>query len=87
MAVSLAVAKVAAKKKNQELYEYIETVYDYNSRKTDRVAMLMNIFNGGLHALRNDEKLGIDKPAIQEFMIYVKDKNYRLAIDKADNIY
>jgi hypothetical protein len=47
----------------------------------------MNIFNGGLHALRNDEKLGIDKPAIQEFMIYVKDKNYKLAIDKADNIY
>lgn len=87
LAVSLAMAKVSAKKKNQELYEYIEEVYDYNNRKTDRVAMFMNIFNGGLHALRGDEKLGIDKPAIQEFMIYVKDKNYKLAIDKADNIY
>ncbi len=85
--MSLAIAKVAAKKKNQELYEYIEETYGYNNRKTDRVAMFMNIFNGGLHALRGEEKLGIDKPAIQEFMIYVKDKNYRLAIDKADNIY
>jgi hypothetical protein len=47
----------------------------------------MNIFNGGLHALRDNEKLGIDKPAIQEFMIYIKDHTYNEAVKKADNIY
>lgn len=85
LAVSLAVAKISAKMKNLELYEYINEVYGYGSK--GRVAMFMNIFNGGLHALRGDEKLGIDKPAIQEFMIYVKDDSYELAIKKADNIY
>jgi len=47
----------------------------------------MNVFNGGLHALRGEEKLGIDKPAIQEFMIYIKDQNYKDSLNKADDIY
>jgi len=69
------------------LYEYIENTYGYEDRKKNKVAFMMNIFNGGLHALRGEEKLGIDKPAIQEFMIFVKDNTYDLAIKKADNIY
>ena len=60
LAVSLAVAKAAAKSKNVELYEHIAEINGTLGQYTLPVPM-MNIINGGEHADNN-----ID---IQEFMI------------------
>jgi hypothetical protein len=47
----------------------------------------MNVFNGGLHALRDGEVLGKDKVSTQEFMINILASNYKEALVIADKIY
>ncbi|HOU36115.1 MAG TPA: phosphoglycerate kinase, partial [Candidatus Omnitrophota bacterium] len=66
--VSWALWRAAAALNNMSLWQYIRanepgvigegTAYPY-----------MNIYNGGLHAIRGDEKLGRDRIDIQEIMI------------------
>lgn len=60
LAVSIAVAKAAAKSKKQPLYSYLHSIYDSSAPYTIPVPM-MNIINGGAHA---DNNL-----SFQEFMI------------------
>ena len=47
----------------------------------------MNIFNGGLHALKEGEQLGRDRIDIQEIIIVpVGAKSYREALEMGDRI-
>jgi enolase len=53
------------------------------------VHFLMNIFNGGLHALKKDagEKLGKDRIDIQEIMVVpVRARSYRAAMEAGEKI-
>ena len=61
LAVSLAVARVAAKDAGQPLYKYIREIYDISSTKYILPIPLFNIINGGIHS-----DSGLD---IQEFMV------------------
>lgn len=72
--------------KKVELYEYLRYKYPATAG-SNRVRFLMNIFNGGLHALREGEKLGVDKISIQEIMINVAADSYQAALEMADKIY
>lgn len=72
--------------KKIELYEYLRYKYPATAG-SNRVRFLMNIFNGGLHALREGEKLGVDKISIQEIMINVAADSYQTALETADKIY
>ncbi len=86
LAVSLAIAKAASLARNQELYEYLRYTYP-QSISQDKTRFLMNVFNGGLHAINKGEILGKDKPSTQEFMINIGTNNYKEALDMADKIY
>ncbi len=86
MSVSLAIAKAAAMIKGMELYEYLGEVYP-KVKSGNKVRFLMNVFNGGLHALRDNEELGIDKVSTQEFMLNILSDNYDQAIEMADKVY
>ncbi len=66
LAVSLAVLKASAISCNQELYEYIKNKYQI--KKCSLPKCMMNILNGGAHALNNLD--------IQEFMIIPNKDNY-----------
>lgn len=56
LGVSLAVARAAAKASNKELYEYLS-----ESNQVNLVTPMMNVINGGVHAINSLD--------IQEFMI------------------
>jgi len=50
LGVSLACARVAAKEKNQELYEYIAETYKFPAKKFKTPIPMFNIINGGKHS-------------------------------------
>ncbi len=71
LAVSLAVARVAAYSKKQELFSYLQTTYEYLSAPKIPVP-IFNIFNGGSHADTNldfQEFLVIPRLASAEKMV------------------
>ncbi len=61
LSVSLACARVAAKNKNKELYQYISDTFKFNRKKFFLPTPSFNIFNGGKHADTNLD--------FQEFMV------------------
>src|SRR3989338_112742 len=68
--VSWALWKMAAKLEGLELFEYIRRHEpEAVSESQQPVYFYMNIFNGGLHALKSGEQLGKDRIDIQEIMI------------------
>ena len=68
--VSRALWRLAARLHGLELYEYLRRVLP-GPGTSPRVHFFMNIFNGGLHALKRDagERLGVDRIDIQEIMV------------------
>ncbi len=68
--VSRALWRAAAAAHDLPLYAYIKK-YEPEVAGDGRVLFFMNIFNGGLHALKKDqgEKLGRDRIDIQEIMV------------------
>lgn len=66
--VSRALWQLAARLNKQTLSAYMRSNLEGLSKKS-RVHFLMNIFNGGLHALRDGETLGQDRIDIQEIMV------------------
>ena len=46
----------------------------------------MNIFNGGLHALKEGEELGVDRIDIQEIMVVPYASTYVKALEMGDEI-
>ncbi len=86
--VSWAMWRAAAALSRQELWAYIRT-NEPEVAGQGRVFFFMNIFNGGLHALKkeNNEHLGKDRIDIQEIMIVpVGAKTYKEALDWGDLI-
>ena len=87
--VSRALWKAAAQAHGVELADYIREFEPELVRGEERVAFLMNIFNGGLHALKAEqgELLGRDRIDIQEIMVVpVKAATYEEALAIGDNI-
>ncbi|MBU4342484.1 MAG: aldo/keto reductase [Candidatus Omnitrophica bacterium] len=86
--VSRALWNMAAKLNGMELYEYIrENEPDAVSDKKEPVYFYMNIYNGGLHAVKEGEALGKDRIDIQEIMIVpVNAGTYRAALNMGDDI-
>ena len=86
--VSRALWKMAAKLQGMELWEYIRKYEPEAVADNPKIAYhLMNIFNGGLHALKNGETLGNDRIAIQEIMVVpVGAKSQEEALKMGDRI-
>lgn len=96
--VSRALWRLGAQLHNMPLHRYIRRqflAYGQSISKpalasktpqTDHVAFLMNIFNGGLHALRKGETLGHDRIDIQEIMVVPRAKTYRKALEMGEAI-
>jgi len=84
--VSRALWRYAANVQELELCEYIAR-HCGQSEEQSQVKFFMNIFNGGLHALREGEKLGRERIDIQEVMIVPQSANsYREALAMGDAI-
>lgn len=84
--VSWALWRTAAALSRQELWAYIRA-NEPDVAGQGRVLFFMNIFNGGLHALKEGERLGKDRIDIQEVMIVpVGAKSYKEALDWGDKI-
>ena len=86
--VSRALWQMAAKLRRKELAQYIRQ-YEPELASQERTRFFMNVFNGGLHALRADdgEKLGKDRIDIQEIMVVpMIATNYRDALAIGDRI-
>ncbi|MEZ4270973.1 MAG: phosphopyruvate hydratase [Myxococcota bacterium] len=84
--MSRALWQVASRLRKRQLAQYIRE-YEPEVAGHGRVNLLMNIFNGGLHALKKGEKLGTDRIAIQEIMVVpVGATNYRDALAMGDRI-
>jgi enolase len=86
--VSRALWQLAASLRNQSLASYIRK-YEPTLASRHRVHLFMNIFNGGLHALQQneDEVLGRDRIDIQEVMVVpVMTSNYREALQIGERI-
>lgn len=86
--VSRALWRVAAALSGQPLFAYIRE-NEPDIAGTERVHFLMNIFNGGLHALRADagEQLGRDRIDIQEIMVVpVRFQSYKEALQMGEHI-
>jgi|GEM_PF-7088 len=66
--VSWALWQMAAKLNNLELDQYIQK-FEPEAVGNGKVLHYMNIFNGGLHAIKPGEKLGIHRIGPQEIMI------------------
>ena len=66
--VSWALWRAAAALNNMKLWQYIRA-NEPGVVGDDSAYFYMNIYNGGLHAIRGDEKLGTDRIDIQEIMI------------------
>ncbi|MBU1973844.1 MAG: phosphopyruvate hydratase [Nanoarchaeota archaeon] len=76
LAVSLAVAKAAAKEKNLHLYQYLN---QFIKRKKSLPRPFFNILNGGKHAQ--------NKLAIQEFMIVPNTKSFQENLRIGSEVY
>jgi len=83
--VSRALWQAAAKVSGVELYDYIRT-REPELAGDGRVGFLMNIFNGGLHALKEGEELGVDRIDIQEIMVVPCAPSYAKALQMGDEI-
>ncbi|MEC9465283.1 MAG: phosphopyruvate hydratase [Myxococcota bacterium] len=85
--VSRALWKAAAKLRGMELCHYIRE-FEPKLNQDGRVSFLMNIFNGGLHALKeaDGEVLGRDRIDIQEIMVVPFADTYALALEMGDKI-
>ena len=86
--MSRALWRLAAKLHNTPLFSYIRKA-EPALASTNRVHFLMNIFNGGLHALKKKEGevLGKDRIDIQEIMVVpVSAKTYREAVEVGEKI-
>lgn len=83
--VSRALWKAAAALHGQELSQYISS-NEPELRSAGQVAFLMNIFNGGLHALKDGETLGVDRIDIQELMVVPVAPSYAAALEMGDKI-
>ena len=71
-----------------ELWQYIRK-FEPELASDNRVFFYMNIFNGGLHALKKDkgEVLGKDRIDIQEIMVVpVGAKTYKEALEMGEKI-
>ncbi|MDD4122860.1 MAG: PEP/pyruvate-binding domain-containing protein [Candidatus Pacebacteria bacterium] len=86
LAVSLACLKSASQILNLEPYQYIRKTYPEASQEYN-THLMFNIFNGGLHAIKNKEDIGKDKIYFQELMLNIQEETYAKALEKADNIY
>lgn len=86
--VSWALWKMAASLNNMKLWEYIRWYNpEFRQYIKGNVEFYMNIFNGGLHALKEGETLGVDRIDIQEIMIVpVGAKSYGEALAWGDKI-
>jgi enolase len=86
--VSRALWKAAAQLRGVELWQYIREC-EPALASDNRVFFYMNIFNGGLHALKKDqgEVLGRDRIDIQEIMVVpVAAQSYREALEIGEKI-
>ncbi len=86
--VSRALWRAAAAMAGVPLWRYIRN-HEPKVAGDGRVHFLMNIFNGGLHALKKDqgERLGHDRIDIQEIMVVpVREKTYRGAMAAGEKI-
>ena len=83
--VSRALWQAAAKVNGTELYNYIRT-REPELGSESQVGFLMNIFNGGLHALKEGEELGVDRIDIQEIMVVPYADTYAKALEMGDEI-
>lgn len=86
--VSRALWRAAAKLSGLELWSYIRK-NEPEAAGTDRVRFYMNIFNGGLHALKkaDGEKLGKDRIDIQEIMVVPESATtYAAAVEMGEKI-
>jgi len=86
--VSRALWQAAAALHKTELYDYIRT-FEPGVAGKGRVGFFMNIYNGGLHALKkkDGEILGKDRIDIQEIMVVpVGAKTYQQAVEMGDKI-
>ena len=86
--VSRALWKLAAALHGIELYAYIRKA-EPSLTSNSRVAFFMNIFNGGLHALKkkDGEQLGRDRIDIQEIMVVpTAAQTYRDAMQVGEKI-
>ncbi|MFA5099646.1 MAG: type II glyceraldehyde-3-phosphate dehydrogenase [Candidatus Omnitrophota bacterium] len=82
--VSWALWRAAAALNNMKLWQYIRA-NEPGAIGEDSVYFYMNIYNGGLHALRAGEKLGVDRIDIQEIMIAtVVDDSYGTNLKAGD---
>lgn len=70
LAVSLACARAASQAQNQELFQYLNSLFGYNVQDLKLPTPCFNILNGGEHANNNLD--------IQEFMIIPIDKAEKL---------
>lgn len=61
LAVSMAAARVAAKAQNVPLYRYINTLFGLHDEKFIMPVPMMNVVNGGKHAMGSSD--------MQEYMI------------------
>ncbi len=84
--VSWALWKAAARLNNMQLWEYIRW-NEPGVFANGSVYFYMNIYNGGLHALKASEQLGKDRIDIQEIMIApVGAKSHAEALTMGDKI-
>ncbi|MBC7794243.1 MAG: hypothetical protein H7Z43_11095, partial [Clostridia bacterium] len=86
--VSRALYRLSAKLNNFELWDFIQR-NEKDLASNDRVHFYMNIFNGGLHALKkaDGEVLGKDRIDVQEIMVVpVSAKSYAEALDVGEKI-
>ncbi len=86
--VSRALWRAAAKLHGSELWKYIRD-NEPDVAGTNRVFFYMNIFNGGLHALKKEdgEQLGRDRIDVQEIMVVpVATASYAEALDIGEKI-
>lgn len=86
--VSRALYQLSAKINHIPLYELLRRA-DPSIAGDNRVLFYMNIFNGGLHALKkkDGEQLGRDRIDIQEIMVVpVGAKDYKTALETGEKI-
>ncbi len=87
--VSRALWRAAAQAHGLPLWKYMQKHEAEAAAPSGRVHFYMNIFNGGLHALKKDagEKLGKDRIDIQEIMVVpTRATTYRQAMDMGERI-
>ena len=87
--VSRALWRAAAKVHDMDLWKYIQKNEPKAQDKAGRVRCYMNIFNGGLHALKKaqGEQLGKDRIDIQEIMVVpARFDSYAQALEMGERV-